>query len=145
MPTRRIAHRSLTVAKLPAHTLILALLFVHRLTSLPQAPTSKPFTTTLRTPPEILIAGLILADIQLSDMPLSATAWAVVTEKPVSQIVEIKTAAVKALNFEVSVNVEAYGVWLASIKRFFHEDKIREAAKGKGALGRFLVDSMMGI
>jgi hypothetical protein len=138
-----MALKALTIAHLPAHTLILALLFVHRLTSLPQPATSQPFSGKLNNPPHLLAAGLILADIQLSDMPLSVKAWSVVTEYSVAEIVDIKRAAVDSLNFEVCVGVEAYGVWLGSIKRFFHEDKIKEAAKGKGALGRFLIDASM--
>jgi hypothetical protein len=125
---------SFSLLNTSSHTLLLALFYIHKLTTTSLASlTSLTCTTTTTTstttttpffqstnPDKLLLAGLILADIHLNDHPLSLKAWASVAGLPESsgykELLQVKQKALEGVGYELNVPNGEYVGWLKSLE-----------------------------
>ncbi|KAJ3218640.1 hypothetical protein HDU67_004693 [Dinochytrium kinnereticum] len=129
----KIVANALRTNLLPPHAIPLALYYVKRLLELPVIP--KP----LSSPDRLLVAALMIAEVQLVDRPLSTRAWARILAASLvpewafgrvlknpkvvdgmvsaAQMARIKMEALVALEFRVHVEEGAYRLWLESIAK----------------------------
>jgi hypothetical protein len=112
-----IVLNSLTVIRPPPETLLLGLYFVSKLVAVKTLPES------LATPTRLLLAGLVLADVILSDegaVPAKIWVW-IADNSRVEKYVGMSIPAMKkdalvALNFNVHVSFEEWNGWVEFIK-----------------------------
>ncbi|KAI8841577.1 hypothetical protein BJ741DRAFT_594638 [Chytriomyces cf. hyalinus JEL632] len=141
---QKIVMTALSTLRLPSHTVIMALFFVHKMltaaissntsftSAFPSiAQTESPATAEFaRNPVALFTAGLILADSMLCDAPVSISTWTWILSQscpPFSAMAsklyatyarDLKRWALNLLDFDLNVPVELYGEWMAGVKRF---------------------------
>ncbi|KAJ3417050.1 hypothetical protein HDV05_007532 [Chytridiales sp. JEL 0842] len=99
---------SFTLLALNPQTLFLALYYIRLLSSTPY------FVS--QNPDKLLLAGLILADSQLNDHPLSLKAWAAVAglKENSQDILKVKQEALKSLDWSLEVKEGLWNEWVRS-------------------------------
>ncbi|KAJ3238748.1 hypothetical protein HDU78_003358 [Chytriomyces hyalinus] len=141
---QKIVMTALSTLRLPSHTVIMALFFVHKMltaaissntsftSAFPSiAQTESPATAEFaRNPVALFTAGLILADSMLCDAPVSISTWSWILSQscpPFSAMAsklyatyarDLKRWALNLLDFDLNVSVELYAEWMAGVKRF---------------------------
>ncbi|KAJ3208182.1 hypothetical protein HDU67_006952 [Dinochytrium kinnereticum] len=129
LATSTALHLPVCTSSGPSHPLLFALLLVHRIVSksIDSATGRLVLPEGLRSPTRLLLAGLVLAESQLSDSQTSTVVWGRLfgaVQEPGKVGVEgrsvaacVKREGLACLGFAAHVRVEEYSAWLAGLKR----------------------------
>ncbi|KAI8612336.1 hypothetical protein BC830DRAFT_580768 [Chytriomyces sp. MP71] len=149
---QKIVMTALSTLRLPSHSIIMALFFVHKLLT---ATITRPSTASIfpsitpndrldfsHNPVALFAAGLLLADTMLCDAPVSVSTWSWIlshSAPPFSATArtlypeyarDVKRWALHALDFDVNVGVEVYGEWVLGVRSFLESGEAGKGLKG---------------
>ncbi|KAJ3201777.1 hypothetical protein HDU67_001072 [Dinochytrium kinnereticum] len=131
----------------PSHPLLFALLLVYRMVRSPVKPAS---ASSSQSPSRLLLAGLMIAEAQLSDRQTSTAVWAKLYEMALKaanaprqmfavvtprEVAAVKREALETVGYYTCVSVPEYSAWLAALRQLLHQSFAVAAAAANNAGG----------